>query len=213
MHSMTTADPTDHTVTTVERLEALIGTPNERAATKVRGHLSDVHREWIAASPFVVLSTVDADGRVDASPKGDPPGFVRVLDDTTIAVPERPGNRRVDGYRNILATARAGTLFLVPGRGDTLRVNGTARIVSDAPYFDTMVVQGHRPVLAVEITVDEVFFHCAKAFLRSHLWDPDSWDADALPSSAEIAHRVHTETDLDELRAHYSDENYRRLLY
>ena len=213
MTTMTTADPVDHTVTSLPQLEALVGLPNERAATKVRDRLSDVHREWIAASPFVVLSTVGADGRVDTSPKGDPPGFVHVLDATTIAIPERPGNRRVDGYRNVLETHRAGTLFLVPGRGDTLRVNGDARIVSDAPYFDAMVVQGNRPILAVEITVDEVFFHCAKAFMRSHLWDSETWHPDALPTVAEIAHRVHTDADLAELQEHYRDDNYRRLLY
>lgn len=212
MDLMTTSGPTDHTVTSVQHLEAIVGSPNERAKTKVRDRLSDVHREWIAASPFLVLSTVDADGRVDASPKGDPPGFAHVLDERTIAVPERPGNRRVDGYRNILATPRAGTLFLVPGRGDTLRVNGRARIVDDAPYFDDMIVAGKRPILAVEITAEEVFFHCAKAFLRSHLWDPATWDPGSLPSAAEIAHAI-SGHDLDELRTHYSDENYRRLLY
>ncbi len=212
MTAMTTSDPTDHTVTSAQHLEAIVGTPNDRAATKVRPRLSDVHREWIAASPFLVLSTTDAAGRVDASPKGDPPGFVHVLDDTTVAVPERPGNRRVDGYRNILETGRAGTLFLVPGRGDTLRVNGRARIVSDAPYFDAMSVRGKRPILAVEITVEEVFFHCAKAFMRSHLWEPDSWAPDTLPSPAEIAHTISGD-DLATLREHYSDENYRRLLY
>lgn len=213
MTTMTTADPVDHTVSTLEQLQALVGLPNQRAATKVRDRLSDVHREWIAASPFVVLSTVGADGRVDASPKGDPPGFVHVLDATTVAIPERPGDRRVDGYRNILQTRRAGTLFLIPGRGDTLRVNGDARVVSDAPYFDAMVVQGNRPILAVEITVDEVFFHCAKAFMRSHLWDTQTWHPDELPTVAEIAHRVHADTDLAELQEHYRDDNYRRLLY
>ncbi|MGZ8179130.1 pyridoxamine 5'-phosphate oxidase family protein [Williamsia sp. SKLECPSW1] len=209
---MTISDPTDHTVTSTEQLEAIVGLPNQRAATKVRPRLADVHREWIAASPFVVLSTVDSDGRVDASPKGDPVGFVHVLDDRTIAIPERPGNRRVDGYRNILDNPHAGTLFLVPGRGDTLRVNGRARIVADAPYFDAMRVQGRRPILAVEIDVEEVFFHCAKAFMRAHLWEPDTWEPGALPSPAEIAHAISGD-DLDELRERYSDDNYRRLLY
>ncbi len=212
MSAMTTADPTDHTVTSPAQLEAIVGVPNQRAATKVRSRLTDIHREWIAASPFLVLSTVDSDGRVDASPKGDPPGFVHVLDDTTIAIPERPGNRRVDGHRNILDTPRAGTLFLVPGRGDTLRVNGRARIVADAPYFDAMRVQDKRPILAVEIAVEEVFFHCAKAFLRSHLWDTETWEPDTLPSPAQIAHTISGD-DLAELQEHYSDENYRRLLY
>ncbi|MCP2192462.1 pyridoxamine 5'-phosphate oxidase family protein [Williamsia deligens] len=202
----------DHSITTVAQLEAVIGLPNERAATKVRSRLSDVHRDWVAHSPFVVLSTVDSAGRVDVSPKGDPPGFVQILDDTRIAIPERPGNRRVDGYRNMLSDPHVGTLFLVPGRGDTLRINGRARIVSDAEYFDAMAVRGRRPVLAVEIDVDEVFFHCSKAFMRSDLWKHETWRPEALPSAAEIAHRV-SGADLEELREHYRDDNYRRLLY
>ncbi|GAA2051704.1 pyridoxamine 5'-phosphate oxidase family protein [Williamsia deligens] len=204
--------PMDHSITTVAQLEAVIGLPNERAATKVRSRLSDVHRDWVAHSPFVVLSTVDSAGRVDVSPKGDPPGFVQILDDTRIAIPERPGNRRVDGYRNMLSDPHVGTLFLVPGRGDTLRINGRARIVSDAEYFDAMAVRGRRPVLAVEIDVDEVFFHCSKAFMRSDLWKHETWRPEALPSAAEIAHRV-SGADLEELREHYRDDNYRRLLY
>ena len=98
------------------------------------------------------------------SPKGDPPGFVHVIDDTTIAIPERPGNKRVDGYLNVLQRPYVGTLFLIPGRGDTLRINGSARILADADYFDEMVVLGKRPILALEIDVEEVFFHCAKVF-------------------------------------------------
>jgi hypothetical protein len=134
-----------------------------------------------------MISTSAADGSCDVSPKGDPPGFVHVLDDRTLVVPERPGNRRVDGYRNILSNPHVGLIFLVPGRNDTLRVNGTARLVRDAPYFDAMVVKGHRPVLALEVDVDEVFYHCAKALLRSDLWKPETWEPDALPPRAEIA--------------------------
>lgn len=118
------------------------------------------------------MATTDAQGRVDVSPKGDPPGFVHVIDGTTIAIPERPGNKRVDGYLNVLERPHVGTLFLIPGRGDTLRINGPARILADADYFDAMVVAGKRPILALEIDVEEVFFHCAKAFLRSDTWNP-----------------------------------------
>ena len=123
-----------------------------------------------------MLATASADGDCDASPKGDPAGeLVHVIDERTIALAERPGNRRADGYRNMLENPHVGLLFLIPGRGDTLRINGRARLVSDAPFFDEMVVKGHRPVLAMVVEIDELFHHCAKAFLRSRcgtrVWD------------------------------------------
>jgi PPOX class probable FMN-dependent enzyme len=174
-------------IATAADLEALIGTPLPRIAQKQRPTLDPIDVEWIARSPFLVLATSDADGRCDASPKGDPAGLARVLDERTIAVPERPGNKRVDGYRNVLSNPHVGIIFIVPGREDTLRVNGRARLVRDAPYFDDMRVKGHRPLLALEVAVEEVFFHCAKAFLRSGLWRPESWDVEGLPSRAQIA--------------------------
>ena len=126
------------------------------------------------------MATSDADGNCDASPKGDPAGqLVHVIDDRTIALAERPGNRRADGYQNILSNPHVGLNFFIPGRGDTLRVNGRARLVSDAPFFDEMVVKGHRPLLAVVVEIDDIFFHCAKAFLRSGLWKPETWDPEA----------------------------------
>ena len=103
---------------------------------------------------------------------------MHIIDDTTIAIPERPGNKRVDGYLNVLQRPHVGTLFLIPGRGDTLRINGTARILADADYFDAMAVDGKRPILALEIAVEEVFFHCAKAFLRSDAWSRETWNPD-----------------------------------
>ncbi|HZG92795.1 MAG TPA: pyridoxamine 5'-phosphate oxidase family protein [Pseudonocardia sp.] len=174
-------------ITTIAELEDLVGLPLPRIAQKQRPVLDPIDRAWIARSPFLLLATSAADGSCDVSPKGDPPGFVHVLDEHTLAVPERPGNKRVDGYRNVLANPHVGLIFLVPGRGDTLRVNGRARLVRDADYFDAMRVQGHRPVLALEVVVREVFFHCAKAFLRSSLWRPETWSAEGLPGRAEIA--------------------------
>jgi uncharacterized protein len=123
------------------------------------------------------------------SPKGDPPGFTLVLDDTTIALPERAGNRRADGFRNILANPHVGLIYLLPGRGDTLRINGRGRLVRDAALLDRMVVKGHRPLLAMVVEVQQVFFHCAKAFLRSGLWEPETWQPDVVPSRARIAHQ------------------------
>lgn len=127
-----------------------------------------------------------------------------MLGETQIAIPDRPGNRRVDGFHNILANPRVGLLFLVPGRGDTLRINGRARLVTDAPFFDDLVVKGHRPELAVVVDIDEVFFHCAKAFLRSQLWQPESWTDAELPSRAEIAKAVEGRPDpLSDLERYY----------
>ena len=163
-------------ITTVEQLETIVGLPTGLAVAKERSALTDIDRAWLAATPFCVLATSDAEGRCDASPKGDPPGqLVHVIDEHTIAIAERPGNRRVDGYRNVLANPYVGLTFLIPGRGDTLRINGRARLVDDAAYFDAMAVRGTRPILALEVGIETIFFHCAKAFLRSGLWDPESW--------------------------------------
>ena len=200
-------------VTTVDELRAIVGHPVEAVAKKVTDRLSGAHRLWLAHSPLGFVATTDAHGRVDVSPKGDPPGFVHVLDDLTIAIPERPGNKRVDGYLNVLQRPHVGTLFVIPGRGDTLRINGRARILSDADYFDAMVVQGKRPILALEIAVEEVFFHCAKAFLRSDAWVPDSWDPEAVPSVAQMARAMRTDMSLEELERYFSEENMRSMLY
>ncbi|HWH65019.1 MAG TPA: MSMEG_1061 family FMN-dependent PPOX-type flavoprotein, partial [Gaiellales bacterium] len=172
-----------------------------------------IHQDWLAHSPLGFVATTDADGNLDVSPKGDPPGFVHIIDDTTIAIPERPGNRRVDGYLNVLARPHVGTLFLIPGRGDTLRINGRATVLSDADYFDAMSVQGKRPILALEIAVREVFFHCAKAFLRSDAWKPETWTPEALPSVAQMAQALRTNMSLAELERYYSEDNVRTMLY
>jgi len=200
-------------VTTVDELRSIVGQPNEYVANKVKDRLLPVQRDWLAHSPLGFVATTDAQGRVDVSPKGDPPGFVHVIDDATIAIPERPGNKRVDGYLNVLERPHVGTLFLIPGRGDTLRINGSARILCDADYFDALEVKGKRPILALEIAIEEVFFHCAKAFMRSETWDPSTWDPTALPSVAQLAKAVKTDMNLGELEAYYSDENYRKMLY
>lgn len=203
-------------ITTVEQLVALLGEPNERAVNKERASLLPVDRDWLAASPFCVMATSDADGRCDASPKGDPAGqLVHVIDDRTIALAERPGNRRADGYRNILTNPHVGLNFFIPGRGDTLRINGRARLVSDAPWFDELVVKGHRPLLAVVVDIEDLFFHCAKAFLRSGLWQPETWDPEArVPRRALIAKEVEANgMDVAQLDDYYKPENYGKSLY
>ena len=200
-------------ITSEEQLRAIVGDPHETVIKKVKTRLQDVHREWLAATPMIFVATSDADGRVDVSPKGDPAGKIaHVIDDRTIAIPERPGNRRVDGYLNILSNPRVGTISVIPGRGDTLRINGTARIVDDGPYFDDLAVRDQRPILAVEISTDEVYFHCAKAFLRSELWKPDTWRPDAVASLAQLTKRLMPEI-ADEIPDDYSEESFRPHLY
>jgi PPOX class probable FMN-dependent enzyme len=193
-------------------LRELLGAPGRRAATKDRPALQGMDRNWLAASPFCVIATAAADGTCDVSPKGDPPGFTRVLDDSTIAIPDRPGNRRVDGFRNVLANPHVGLAFMVPGRGETLRINGRARLIREAPFFDDMIVKGHRPTLALLVEIEQVFFHCAKAFMRSELWQPETWNPTALPSTACITKSVqHTEETLEELEQYYGPDYAGRL--
>ena len=200
-------------VSTVEELRAIVGEPNDFVAKKVGPKLTPIHRDWLAHSPLCFVATTDADGNIDVSPKGDPPGFVHIIDDNTIAIPERPGNKRVDGYLNILQRPRAGTLFLLPGRGDTLRINGAASIVADADYFDSLIVAGKRPILALEIAIEEVFFHCAKAFLRSNTWKPETWRPDALPTVAQMVKAMDASLSLAELQTALDEENMSKQLY
>ncbi len=203
-------------ITTTDDLVAVLGEPSDRARDKGRPALLDVDRAWLAATPFCVLATADADGRCDASPKGDPAGsLVHVLDERTIVLAERPGNRRADGFHNVVANPHVGLDFFIPGRTDTLRIKGRARLVRDAPFFDDLVVKGHRPVLALAVEIEDVFFHCGKALMRSGLWRPETWDPEgAVPQRAVIAHEVEpSDRSMAELDAYYAPENYARGLY
>lgn len=204
-------------ITSIEQLEAVVGMPSARAAAKERPALTEIDRAWLAASPFCVLATADAEGRCDASPKGDPAGqLVHVLDDRTIALAERPGNKRVDGYRNVIANPHVGLNFVIPGRADTLRINGRARLVSDAPFFDDLVVRDRRPILALVVEIETIYFHCGKAFMRSRLWEPETWDPEAVvPRRAVIAQELEPQPDktLADLDDYYRPENYSRGLY
>ena len=203
-------------ITTEEELRAALGGgPSGRAATKVRPQLHPAQIEWLKASPFCVLATSDAAGNCDASPKGDPAGhLIHVLDSRTIVIAERPGNKRADGYLNVLANPHVGIISLIPGRNDTLRINGRARLVRDAPFFDDLAVRGQRPVLALVVEIDQVFSHCPKAFMRSEIWEPSTWKPDALPSTAALCKLVLEPAEtLEELESHYAPENYVRELY
>ncbi|GAA1806230.1 pyridoxamine 5'-phosphate oxidase family protein [Planosporangium flavigriseum] len=199
-------------ITSAAELRDLLGEPMPRAATKDRARLHERDREWLAASPFCLIATAGTDGTCDVSPKGDPPGFTYVIDDTTIAVPERPGNRRADGFLNILANPHVGLIYLIPGRRETLRINGRARLVRDAPFFDELVVKGHRPQLALIVEIEQIFFHCAKAFMRSSLWEPATWNPDVLPPHAQLVKEVQRAPEtLEELERYYGPEYAERL--
>ena len=202
-------------ITSADGLRDLLGMPAGRAVTKERTRLHAVDREWLAVSPFCILATSDARGNCDASPKGDPAGrLVHVLDDSTVAIAERPGNKRADGYLNVLANPHVGIISIIPGRNETLRINGRARLLRDAPFFDEMAVRGKRPVLALLVEVEQIFFHCPKAFMRSQLWQPQSWRPGALPSHAALVKAVQETTEtLEELEEYYAPANYSRRLY
>jgi len=199
-----------------ELREVLGGLPTKRVATKDRPRLHPLQIEWLRQSPFCVIATSKADGTCDASPKGDPAGqLIHVIDPQTVAIAERPGNRRADGYINVLSNPHVGILSIIPGREDTLRINGRARLVRDAPFFGELAVRGKRPILAMIVDIDQVFSHCQKAFMRSQLWKPATWPGgDVLPSVAQLCKIVQDpEETLEELEAHYAPEHYQSLLY
>ncbi len=200
-------------ITSEAELRALVGEANPVVFTKAATELGEFEQEWIRHSPFCLIATADAQGACDVSPRGDPPGFVHILDHTTIAIPDRPGNRRLDSWRHVQSNPRVGIVFVIPGRGDTLRVNGRARLVRAAPCLDRMVVRGNRPKLALVVEVEEAYFHCAKAFMRARLWDSDSWRPDAVASRARIAKATEwTDASLASLEQRYGPD-YERLLY
>lgn len=164
-----------HEITTAEQLRDVIGAPIPGLDEKVTNRLDDFSRAFIQRSPFAVLSSADADGRIDASPKGDGPGFVEVVDDSHVAIPDRPGNRLAYGHQNILANPRVGLLFVIPGTSETLRINGHATLSRDPELLASLAARGKPAVLAIIVAIEECFFHCGKAFIRSKLWQPESW--------------------------------------
>jgi PPOX class probable FMN-dependent enzyme len=174
-------------VTSEEQLRELLGTPADGAIRKQLSSLDQHCRTFISSSPFVLVGSVNSAGDLDVSPRGDAPGFVQVLDEKTLVIPERPGNRRLDTLRNILQTSAVGLLFLIPGVEETLRVNGHACLVKDAALLERFIAQGKQPKIAIVVEVKECFLHCAKAFRRSKLWDTTTWPERAsLPSPGQI---------------------------
>ncbi|HWH94918.1 MAG TPA: MSMEG_1061 family FMN-dependent PPOX-type flavoprotein [Baekduia sp.] len=181
-------NPFATSLTTPDELSALYPPAAERAWAKDIGAVDEVARRLIDASPMVFVASHDAAGRTDVTPRGGPPGFVSVLDDDHLAIPDATGNRRLDTLTNIIATAHAGLLFVIPGRDQTLRVNGRACVTADAAVLDRIAAVGKRPPTAIVVRADEVYAHCPKAFVRSKLWNPDAWaPLDGLPTPAEVS--------------------------
>ena len=162
-------------IESVAQLRALIGDPPPGLEAKVTGELDDFGRAFIAKSPFLILTTADAAGRLDASPKGDHAGFVEVVDDRTLLIPDRPGNRLAYGHCNIIENPKVSVLFVIPNTPETLRVNGSAELLDDADVLERLSARGKPATLATRVHIEETFFHCAKAFIRSSLWAPESW--------------------------------------
>ena len=175
-----------HRITTAAQLDALYGAPVGHSLTKEIGYISSSYRKFIEAAPFVIVATSGSEG-LDCSPRGDPPGFVRVRDRNTVVIPDRRGNNRIDTLRNLVADPRISLLFLIPGVGETLRINGHAEIVTDPELCESFVLHGKAPVSVLVVTAERVYFQCPKALVRSRLWHPEAQVARAeLPSSGEI---------------------------
>ena len=185
-------------ISSLAELQEFLGEPSDLVRSKVTDRLNDLTRRFVDLSPFMLLATSAGDGSCDVSPRGDPAGFVRVLDERTLLVPERPGNRLADSLRNILLNPQVGLLFLIPGVGETLRVNGRARIVTTEGLLEPLAVDGKAPKLGLLVEIDQVFTHCPKAFIRSDLWNPDTFaDGSDLPSPGAIHRSLNPEFDAE----------------
>jgi uncharacterized protein len=203
-----------HLVTTRDQLLSLFGPVSSLAAVKAIPRLDAHCRRFIALSPFLVIGSSDPQGRGDTSPKGDPPGFVQVLDDRTIAIPDRPGNNRIDTLRNLVDNPEIAVIFFIPGVDETLRINGRAKISTDPELLARMEVQGKRPILAIVIELREAYLHCAKALKRSKLWDPATRvERSALPSLGKmILDQAKSSEPVAEVEARI-EQAYREKLY
>ena len=173
-------------VESVEKLKSILGPDFPSQVAKVIDHIDDHCKAWIERSPFVTIASCNSKGQMDVSPKGDPAGFVKVLDEKTLAVPDRIGNHRGDTFMNVLENPRIALMFVVPVRKEVVRVCGSAQVVMDEELLSMMVVNGHRPDLALLVRVEEAFFHCGKSMIRSRMWQPDMWPSiDGLPTYAQ----------------------------
>lgn len=200
-----------HIITTEAQLRLLVGEPAAMARAKISDRLNAMTRQFVERSPFVCVATSDAAGNCDLSPRGDPAGFVRILNERTLLIPERPGNRLADSLRNMLANPRIGLLFFIPGVTDTFRVNGRATITVDPDLLAPCTVEGKLPLLGVQVDIDEAYTQCSKAFLRSHLWDAQRFvDPTSMPTSGKILHAIQGGQFDAEQYDKERDERYRR---
>jgi uncharacterized protein len=198
-------------VETEAELRDLIGSPSELVAGKVADRLNDIFRRYIEESPFVCVATASADGGLDVSPRGDPAGFVRILDERSLLIPERPGNNIADTLRNVLETGRIALLFLVPGVGETFRVNGTAVLTDDVDLLADSTVEGKLPKLGILVTVEEAYTQCSKALIRSELWNVEKHvDQKSMPTTGQMLKAVSDPTlDVEQYEAERR-ERYRK---
>jgi PPOX class probable FMN-dependent enzyme len=198
-------------ISTEAALRSTLGEPTDVVKVKISDRLNDLTRQFVERSPFLCLATSGVDGTCDVSPRGDPAGFVRILDERTLLLPDRPGNRLADSLRNVLENPNVGLLFIVPGVTDTLRINGRASIVTDSALLDACAVEGKVPKLALRIEIDQVYTHCSKAFLRSQLWDPERFVArHELPSPGELLCSVGADVDAETYDAERAERYARR---
>ena len=173
-------------IKSVASMKEILGEDFPSQTAKVIDHIDPHCRTWIEKTPFITIATCDANGNMDVSPKGDPAGFVKVLDEKTLAIPDRIGNHRGDSFTNIIENPRIGIMFTIPMRKEVIRVNGAAEVIMDDDILDLMVVNTHRPDLAILVHVEEAFFHCGKSMIRSHMWQPEKWGSiDGLSTYAE----------------------------
>jgi PPOX class probable FMN-dependent enzyme len=194
-----------------DTLRATLGEPSEVVQAKVSHRLNELTRQFVERSPFLCLATSAADGTCDVSPRGDPAGFVKVVDERTLLLPDRPGNRLADSFRNVLENPHVALLFVIPGISDIFRVNGRAAIVEDPELLAPCAVEGKVPKLGLRIEIDEAYTHCPKAFLRAQLWDPDRYaDRSELPSSGELMRSVGADVDPKEYDAERAERYARR---
>ncbi len=174
-------------ISTREELRSLYKEPGDGAVRKVLPRLDSHCRSFISRSPFVLIGSTDGSGNADVTPKGDRPGFVEILDETTIAIPDRPGNNRLDTLENLLLDPAIGLLFLIPGMNETLRINGAAKITADQALRERLAHDGKPPLSVIVVEIKAAYMHCAKAFMRSELWKPESWpDRSKLPTLGQI---------------------------
>lgn len=203
----------EEAISTREALRRIIKEPNRKVSHKAIDHIDDICRRFIAASPFVIVATRGRDGLIDVSPRGDPAGFVEVLDEKTLAIPDRLGNNRVDTCENLLVHSAVGLMFMIPGNGDTLRVSGHAAIIRDTALRERLAYRGKAPNLVLVVTVEEAFMHCPKAIVRSGLWRPEAWPSlEDVPSLAEaMVTHGRLDTSVPEMHAIIENDGATRL--